>query len=566
MFLTLFLVFTLIFTLFENILIASISLLLVSLFLMLYQYVSKKKLLSTKMIWMILLSFLLAMSSFVVKEIRYYGFLNSHSFPPLSRGSSVLKNSSIVWTGVIVDISNQWKYIFSYQGEDYLLYSKKAYSIGDLLWIVGRTQENMRKDWFSYRRISSWILAIPLLSGSFDFSKWMKMKWWKGTIYEDNSLLLDLEGWRYWEVKSWKINISTGAVLSSIGWIKQMKRGIQEMVIASYGKNKISGLLLGMLIGDKSQIPESDYQRFINSGLVHLIAVSGGNILMIVVFLQCILFFIPFYIRVGVILFTIVGYSLICWLDSSVFRAVLMGAMSMIAIFRWREVNIRRLLSISCIIMLIINPYFLAYDTGFLLSYSALIGIIYFEKNGEGEGWEVESGELKSGEVEGGGLRGGGIIAPFSTSARLHVFVKYVYKSYIKPSIWASIGIFPIIIFFMGKINILGVIGNLFVLPLVPFVMIYGFISVCLYGLLWRERLLWIERICIQYIYKISDLLSQYGVYFSVSWLRFKYLVLLVCVVVFVMWRFQKRWEVERLRIEGLRVKNWEVENWEVKE
>jgi hypothetical protein len=47
----------------------------------------------------------------------------------------------------------------------------------------------------------------------------------------------------------------------------------------------------------------------------------------------------------------------------------------------------------------------------------------------------VESGELKSGEVEGGGLRGGGIIAPFSTSARLHVFVKYVYKSYIKPSI-----------------------------------------------------------------------------------------------------------------------------------
>jgi len=29
--------------------------------------------------------------------------------------------------------------------------------------------------------------------------------------------------------------------------------------------------------------------------------------------------------------------------------------------------------------MLIINPYFLAYDTGFLLSYSALIGIVYFE-------------------------------------------------------------------------------------------------------------------------------------------------------------------------------------------
>lgn len=134
-----------------------------------------------------------------------------------------------------------------------------------------------------------------------------------------------------------------------------------------------------MLIGDKSQIPEPEYQSFINSGLVHLVAVSGGNILMIVVFLQCILLFIPFYLRLGLILFTIIGYSLLCGLDSSVFRAMLMGGLSMIALFRGREINIWRLLSMSVFIMLIINPYFLAYDTGFLLSYSALIGIVYFD-------------------------------------------------------------------------------------------------------------------------------------------------------------------------------------------
>ena len=80
-----------------------------------------------------------------------------------------------------------------------------------------------------------------------------------------------------------------------------------------------------MLIGDRSQIPETEYQDFINSGLVHLVAVSGGNILMIVVFLHFFLFFLPFYARLGLILFTIIGYSLICGLDSSVFRAVLMG-------------------------------------------------------------------------------------------------------------------------------------------------------------------------------------------------------------------------------------------------
>ena len=64
-----------------------------------------------------------------------------------------------------------------------------------------------------------------------------------------------------------------------------MKKGVQEKVIEVYGKNRISGLILGMLIGDRSQIPASEYQSFIDSGLVHLVAVSGGNILMIVVFL-----------------------------------------------------------------------------------------------------------------------------------------------------------------------------------------------------------------------------------------------------------------------------------------
>jgi predicted membrane metal-binding protein len=50
----------------------------------------------------------------------------------------------------------------------------------------------------------------------------------------------------------------------------------------------------------------------------------------------------------------------------------------MLALFWGREINIRRLLSMSAIIMLIVNPYFLVYDVGFLLSYSALIGLIYF--------------------------------------------------------------------------------------------------------------------------------------------------------------------------------------------
>ena len=92
-------------------------------------------------------------------------------------------------------------------------------------------------------------------------------------------------------------------------------------------------------------------------------------------------------------------------------------------------------------------------------------------------------------------------------------------------------------IFFMGKINVLGILGNVLVLPIVPFVMIYGFVSVWLFVILQRERLLRIEKILVQYIYTISEILGGYGIYLNVSGLRCKYLILLGFVVFFVRWR-----------------------------
>ena len=55
--------------------------------------------------------------------------------------------------------------------------------------------------------------------------------------------------------------------------------------------------MLGMTIGDRSQIEQSRYDQFISSGLVHLIAVSGGNIAIVVLFVGMLIFWLPFYVR-----------------------------------------------------------------------------------------------------------------------------------------------------------------------------------------------------------------------------------------------------------------------------
>jgi competence protein ComEC len=155
---------------------------------------------------------------------------------------------------------------------------------------------------------------------------------------------------------------------------------MQSYVEKMFGENQYAGLLLGLLIGDKSLIPSEEYTTFTNSGLVHIIAVSGGNIAMVVILLSFLLKWVPLYVRNGLILLMIIFYAMICGGDSSVVRATIMGCLTLIALFRGREVSIWRSMKYALVGILLFSPFSLVYDVGLLLSFSAIIGIVLFQK------------------------------------------------------------------------------------------------------------------------------------------------------------------------------------------
>ncbi|MFZ2151081.1 MAG: ComEC/Rec2 family competence protein [Candidatus Absconditicoccaceae bacterium] len=464
-------------------------------------------------------SFVIALSAILIKDYRYSPELvhNFMSFnytivsknPPVLRTTPPLEKEDIgyfIGTGTIVDTYSFGKYIFENNlGEQYILNTDKNYQIGDNLRLAGYAKDvNLFADRSS-------------LSGfwnrSFDYDKRLIMKGYRGNIYEGNSILLN-DGLRLQTLSTTlglrKGQVPEGQVKQKVGFIANMKRSLQSKIVSTYGEGRNAGLILGMLIGDKSQIPKSDYQQFIDSGLVHLIAVSGGNIIMLTIFLSFILFFLPFYFRNFVILGSIILYSLVCGMDSSVMRAVLFGGLGMMALFVGREVNLWRSVYLAFILMLIINPYFLLYDLGFLLSFGAIIGIRIFTSNKQKSESKKQIKDKKS---------------------HISNLTFQIYNGYIKPSLGANIGILPVIIFFMGKINLVGFIANLFVLPIVPFVMIYGFISIFIYSLLPRNGFIYIQNILINYIYKVSQIGSDYGIYLLVDDYKIKYLILILFVI-----------------------------------
>ncbi len=396
---------------------------------------------------------------------------NQSSFRHLSTGTI----SETLWSG---------KYLYTTNTKDYLLYSKKSYIPGNEIRLVARNSIQPTNP-----PPLAQISRENIFYSGFNAPKRSKMKWYSNMLYETNSIL-----------------INTGTV----PWFSKIRHNLQQKLYKTYTNDRTAWLVLWMLIWDKSKFTKAEEQLFIDSGLVHLVAVSGGNIVMLVTFLTAILFFIPFYARITLILLAVLSYGIICGMDSSVLRAVLMGSLSLLALLLGRGTSLRRLLGLVYIGMLMYNPYFLVYDVGFILSFSAVLWIVFIDVFKRDPSW-AESIVVSHCERKRGNPK------------LLKIFFR-IRSNYLKPSLWATLGIFPVIIFFMGQINIGWVVGNMFVLPLVPLIMVWWFIGAFLPSQL-QNYYIPIVDFLVERNYIIASKIDQYGPIVIADGLRIKFLL-----------------------------------------
>lgn len=511
-------IFTIILTITENLFLAIISLLLLIFWIVIINKFTKKWKIWQK-IWLIFLAFVLSLSSIFIKVYRYDKKVQTISTSTwlIAENMEWPQWMYFIWTWIISDIYSFQKYIFQDGwGREYFLKSEKSYKIWDEIWLNWYVSPGYTwaKDIFDLRKQLEIFKTKPdfqsIFHYEFNYPKWEMMKWYYWTIYEQNSILLDGSG-------------------NNISFIQKIRKNLQEMIISAYWETPQAGLVLGMLVWDRSQIPSEDYDTFVDSWLVHIIAVSGWNIVMIVVFLSAILFFIPFYPRNAIILVTVILYSLICGLDSSVFRAAIMWGLSLLALFRWREIDIRRAMWTAFVIMLIFNPYFLTYDVWFLLSFSAIIWIVYFSAFVDKLNKKKAENQPKLTKKE-----------KQTFKVKFKNFLKNCIKDYIVPTLWATLWVLPIMLFFMWWTNLLWIVANFFVSPIIAIVMIYGFISTILFNILPRNIFILPEKCLIDYIYRISKITAKFGIYLHANWVWIVYLLLILFIIWIVLKEIKK--------------------------
>ena len=146
--------------------------------------------------------------------------------------------------------------------------------------------------------------------------------------------------------------------------------------IESVMPEKINKIVLGIMMGYTENIDEENKQDFRDSGIAHILAVSGLHITYITIGIIAILKK-KFGKRKAKIItiFLLIIYMCISGITPSVFRATTINALILISGLLYRKNDTWNTIAISLLIILIYNP-FLIKSVGVLLSYGGTIGII----------------------------------------------------------------------------------------------------------------------------------------------------------------------------------------------
>ena len=358
----------------------------------------------------------------------------------------------------IVDSYKKWQYILEDDFWNQFLWKNlaKNYQLWDIIkvyWFL------VPVSWQNIYPIKNFFNSNPNFRQifnlwNFDYSQWLKMKQLAWTIYVKKEYLKKSEP----------------------DFLENLKNNIVRQVRQLYSgyDDKYKALVLWLLLGDKSLLDQNLYKQFIHSGLVHIIVVSWWNMMFFIIFLGIILFFIPFYLRLVFIGIFLIVYALLVWWDSSVIRALIMGLLSLLALFLGKEVAVERLLGIAFILMLIYNPYFLVCDLGFILSFLAIIWILYFNN------FQMNISNPKSRFYL--YLKDLDKIPLWLSKLRLFMIKLVIsfYNNYILPTLWASSFTAPAILFFTKQVNILAFLASIIVIPFVPIIMFLNILALAI--------------------------------------------------------------------------------------
>ncbi len=225
-------------------------------------------------------------------------------------------------------------------------------------------------------------------------------------------------------------------------------------ILQSLFPEEEASVLQAISLGDKTDMPAAFYDALKVSGLTHVTAVSGMHVTTFLLIVYALLFvmkqnrhrfFLPL---IGLVLL----FMLFTGCSPSVVRASIMCVLSLAAYLLYRKEDALTSLGIAGGVIALVNP-FLVFDTGFILSFAATLGILLFARPLT----EVALSLFSLQEAQGAFRRG---IANVVTLLCV--------------SFSAQLMLLPLAAWIFGYVSLWTFLTTLFVTPLLPVLLIGG--------------------------------------------------------------------------------------------
>jgi competence protein ComEC len=238
---------------------------------------------------------------------------------------------------------------------------------GRILIYLRKNKEAARIGYGSRLLISACLTEImnPPNPGMFDYKKYLSNRNIHEQVYLDTA---------HWKCLSTGKSNSVMAICSE--WRGQLLALFQQHRIA--GKEYAVGSAL--LLGYEDKLDADILSAFSESGVLHVLSVSGLHVAIVYAVLNALLFFFDRFrygplLKAAVLLFIIWIYAALSGLSPSVLRSVAMFSFIIAAKAFNRNSNVFNTLAASAFLLLCIDPLLLM-DAGFQLSYIAVAGIV----------------------------------------------------------------------------------------------------------------------------------------------------------------------------------------------
>lgn len=240
--------------------------------------------------------------------------------------------------------------------------------------------------------------------------------------------------------------IDTGSgnpiIATLLAWKHAFMRSIESLL-----PEPQVGLSEGLLLGVKRALGEDLERVFRETGIIHIVVLSGYNIMLVVAFVTFFLSaLLPRRWQLPFGLVAIASFALLVGLSATVVRASIMAALYLVARSLYRTYVVVRALMLAGVVMLCINPYLLAFDTGFQLSFVATLGLILLAPHIEARLMRVPNTFLKT-------------------------------REFLTATLATQIFVLPVLLYQIGEFSVVSVIVNVLVLPMVPVAMLLTFIT-----------------------------------------------------------------------------------------